>query len=267
MGWFDRRPLFGRTIVVTRAREQASQLRTLLEVAGATVIEAPAIRIEPLDKTALRHALDEIAMLRMDRRSRAATPSRSCGRELRERGLDARAFAANTIIAVGPGTADALLAHGIAVDVMPDRYVAEGIIEKLRERDDVRGRARALPARGGRARSAPGCAARDGRRTSTKSRSIARFPISPVSSALGDALDAGTVDLVTFTSASTVRHFVDALGAERARTVRGASMGPITSEAARELGVPIEIEARESTIASFVESIISHLAVPARPAR
>ncbi|HEY2896336.1 MAG TPA: uroporphyrinogen-III C-methyltransferase, partial [Gemmatimonadaceae bacterium] len=61
MSWFDRRPLFGRTIVVTRAREQASQLRTLLEIAGASVLEAPAIRIEPLDQAPLRAALAAIA--------------------------------------------------------------------------------------------------------------------------------------------------------------------------------------------------------------
>jgi uroporphyrinogen III methyltransferase / synthase len=77
---------------------------------------------------------------------------------------------------------------------------------------------------------------------------------------LRSALDAGTVDLVTFTSASTVRHFVDALGAERARTVRGASIGPVTSDAARALGVPVTIEAAESTIASLVQAIAAHLA-------
>ena len=73
-------------------------------------------------------------------------------------------------------------------------------------------------------------------------------------------MDAGRVDLVTFTSASTVRYFVEALGAERARTMRGASMGPITSDAARTLGVPIEVEAPESTIASLVGAIVGHLA-------
>ena len=138
MSWFDRRPLFGRTIVVTRAREQASQLRTALEIAGATVIEAPAIRIEPLDQAPLRNALGEIAMYRW-----LVVTSRNAvellWRSLREMELDARALAHTKLCAVGPATADALLARGLAVDVIPDRYVAEGVIEKMKERDDVRG--------------------------------------------------------------------------------------------------------------------------------
>jgi uroporphyrinogen III methyltransferase/synthase len=74
------------------------------------------------------------------------------------------------------------------------------------------------------------------------------------------ALDAGTVDLVTFTSASTVRHFVDALDPERAHAVRGASIGPVTSDAARALGVPVAVEAAESTIASLVQAITEYVA-------
>jgi uroporphyrinogen III methyltransferase/synthase len=78
--------------------------------------------------------------------------------------------------------------------------------------------------------------------------------------ALVSAVDARTVDLVTFTSASTVRYFVEALGAERARAMRGASIGPVTSDAARALGVPMEVEAPEATIASLVGAIIGYLA-------
>ena len=152
---------------------------------------------------------------------------------------------------MGPATADALLARGLAVDVIPDRYVAEGVIEKLKERDDVRG-ARVLFARAAGARELLPAALRE---MGAAVDEIEIYRAVPDLSGLGtlrDALDAGTVDLVTFTSASTVRHFVDALGAERARTVRGASIGPVTSDAARALGVPIEVEAAESTIASLV---------------
>jgi uroporphyrinogen III methyltransferase/synthase len=265
MGWFDRRPLFGRTIVVTRAREQASQLRTALEIAGATVIEAPAIRIEPLDKDALRQALDEIACYGW-----IVFTSRNAVEivwaELRARDLDARAFASNSIIAVGPGTADALLTHGIAVDVIPDRFVAEGIIEKLRDRDDVRGERVLFPRAAGARELLPDALREMGAYVDEVEIYRSAPDLSGLG-ALGEALDAGSVDLVTFTSASTVRHFVDALGPERARTVRGASIGPVTSEEARALGVPIEIEASESSIASLVESIIAHLASAPRSAR
>ena len=257
MRWFDRRPLFGRTIVVTRAREQASQLRTLLEVAGATVIEAPTIRIEPLAKGALRRPLDDIAVYGW-----VVFTSRNAVElvwaELRERDLDARAFAANSIIAVGPGTAEALLSHGLAVDVIPDRYVAEGIIEKLRNRDDVCGERVLFPRAAGARELLPNSLREMG--AFVDEVEIYRtVPDHSGLDTLGEALDASAVDLVTFTSASTVRHFVDALGADRARTVRGASIGPVTTDAARALGVPIEIEAAESSIASLVQGIVSHL--------
>lgn len=257
MGWFDRRPLFGRTIVVTRAREQQSQLRVWLEAAGATVIEAPAIRIEPLDQQPLRRALAEIAQYRW-----VVVTSRNAVEllwsALRELGLDARALAAAKLCAVGPATASALLAHGLSVDLVPERYVAEGVIEKLRERDDVRG-ARVLFARAAGARELLPAALREMGATVDEIEIYAAVPDLSGLGALGDAVAAGRVDLVTFTSASTVRYFVEALGPERARTLRGASMGPITSEAARSLGVPIEVEAPESTIASLVGAIVGHL--------
>ncbi|HMI58175.1 MAG TPA: uroporphyrinogen-III C-methyltransferase [Gemmatimonadaceae bacterium] len=265
MGWFDRRPLFGRTIVVTRAREQASQLRTALEIAGASVIEAPAIRIEPLEKHALHHALDEIACYGW-----IVFTSRNAVElvwaELRERGLDARAFASNSIIAIGPGTADALLAHGIAVDVIPDRFVAEGIIDKLLDRDDVRNE-RVLFPRAAGARELLPEALRAMGATVDEIEIYRSVPDLSGLDALGEALDSGSVDLVTFTSASTVRHFFDALGPARAGMARGASIGPVTSDAARALGVPIEIEAAEASIASLVQGIVSHLTDTARPAR
>ncbi len=263
MSWFDRRPLFGRTIVVTRAREQASQLRIALEIAGATVIEAPAIRIEPLDQEPLRRALGQLAMYRW-----VIVTSRNAvdllWTALRELGLDARALANAKLCAVGPATADALLAHGLAVDVVPDRYVAEGVIEKLRERADVRG-SRVLFARAAGARELLPAALREMGAAVDEIEIYRAVPDLSGLATLSEALDAGTVDLVTFTSASTVRHFVDALGPARAGTIRGASIGPVTSNAARALGVPVEIEAAESTIALLVQTIITHLS--AHPAR
>jgi uroporphyrinogen III methyltransferase / synthase len=258
MSWFDRRPLFGRTIVVTRAREQASQLRTMLEIAGAHVIEAPAIRIEPLDQRPLRAALQNPATYDwLVLTSRNAVDL--LWASLRGLGLDARALARTKLCAVGPATADALLAHGLAVDVVPDRYVAEGMIETLRERDDVRG-ARVLYPRATGARDVLPNALREMGATVDEIEIYRTVPDLSGLDALRAALDDGSVDLVTFTSASTVRHFFDALGAERARTVRGASIGPITSDAARKLGIPIVLEAAESTIAAFVQTITTHLA-------
>ena len=257
IAWFDRRPLFGRTIVVTRAREQQSQLRVWLEAAGATVIEAPAIRIEPLDQAPLRTALLGVASYQW-----LVVTSRNAVEllwsALRELGLDARALAAAKLCAVGPATADALLAHGLAVDLIPDRYVAEGVIARMRERDDVRG-ARVLFARAAGARELLPAALREMGATVDEVEIYAAVPDLSGLGSLTAAVDAGTVDLVTFTSASTVRYFVEALGAERARAMRGASIGPVTSDAARALGVPVEVEAPEATIASLVGAIIGRL--------
>ena len=258
MSWFDQRPLFGRTIVVTRAREQQSQLRTLLEAAGATVIEAPAIRIQSLDQEPLRRALASIAAY-------GWVLVTSCNAvellwaALRDTGLDARALAATKLCAVGPATSDALLAHGLAVDLIPDRYVAEGVIEKMRERSDVSG-ARVLFARAADARELLPAALREMGATVDEIEIYRAVPDLSGLGALSDAVDAGKVDLVTFTSASTVRHFVDALGTDRATKVQGASIGPITSDMARSLGVRVDVEAAESTIASLVQAIIERLA-------
>ncbi len=258
MSWFDQRPLFGRTIVVTRAREQLSQLRTLLEAAGATVIEAPAIRIQSLDQEPLRRALANIASYGW-----LIVTSRNAVEllwtALRDAGLDARALAATKLCAVGPATADALLAHGLAVDLIPDRYVAEGVIEKLRERSDVSG-ARVLFPRASGARELLPAALREMGATVDEVEIYRAVPDLSGLGALSEAVDAGKVDLVTFTSASTVRHFVDALGPERATKVAGASIGPITSDMARSLGVLVDVEAAESTIASLVQAIIERLA-------
>ena len=254
--WFDRRPLHGRTIVVTRSREQQSQLRTFLEAAGASVIEAPAIRIEPLDQEPLRRALANLAHYQW-----LVVTSRNAVElvwaTLRDAGLDARALGATKLCAVGPATASALLARGLAVDLVPERYVAEGVIEAMRGRDDVRG-ARVLFARAAGARELLPTALREIGATVDEVEIYAAVPDLSGLDVLRDAVDAGRVDLVTFTSASTVRYFVEALGMDRAQTVRGASMGPITTSAARDLGVPVAVEAPESTIASLVGAIIGH---------
>ncbi|HEX6964943.1 MAG TPA: uroporphyrinogen-III C-methyltransferase, partial [Gemmatimonadaceae bacterium] len=138
IAWFDTRALHGRRVVVTRARTQASELSEMLRALGADVVEVPAIRIEPLDRAPLDEALRAIASYRwLILTSRNAVEI--VWDALRRRGLDARALAPVKLCAVGPGTADALLEHGLAVDLVPERAVAEGVIDALAARDDVRG--------------------------------------------------------------------------------------------------------------------------------
>lgn len=258
IAWFDRRPLFGKRIVVTRAQAQASALTERLAAAGAEVIEMPATRIEPCDLAGLRDALGDIAafdwiVFTSQNAVQVAWDA------LRAMGLDARAFAGVKIAAVGPMTADALLQRGLAVDVVPERFVAEGLLDALRSREDVRG-ARVLYVAGEGARETLergliGAGASVERVTAYRS-----VVDGTDADSLKARLDRGDVDLATFTSASSVRAFVDLVGAERARRVPAASIGPITTEAARDAGLDVAIEATTSTIDGLVEAIVESFA-------
>lgn len=252
--WFDTRPLHGKRIIVTRARTQASQLAARLAALGAEVIEAPAIRIEPLDPGPLRAALGRLGEYRW-----AVFTSQNAvqitWRELRARGLDARAFAGIRLVAVGPATADALLECGLAVDVVPDRYVAEGIVDALRQRDDVKGARVFYPKAEGARDVLPAAL----RAMGAEVEELAIYHAVPDSdgvSAAREALEGGSVDIITFSSSSTVRFFVGAVGVDAARRARIVSMGPITSETARALGLTVEAEAREATIDALVETLV-----------
>lgn len=258
IAWFDRRPLAGRRVLVTRAEASASALRAPLAELGAEVLELPATRIEPLDAAPLEAALRRLT----DYDWVALTSRNGVARfweVLRALGLDARALAGKRLCVVGQVTADALLERGLAVDVVPERYVAEGVLEAMRGRDDVRGR-RVLyvAAEGARDVLPKGLEAlgatvdvvaayrsvRDGRGADD----------------VRAALEEGTVDLVTLTSASSVRGYVESVGAEAARRAPAASIGPVTSQAARAAGIEVAVEARTSTIAGLVLAVRASLA-------
>jgi len=268
IAWFDVRPLFGRRVVVTRAKAQAGALSERLGALGAEVLEMPATRIEPLDAAPLRAAIDRLgdrgsAGARVGAYDWALFTSQNAVRlfwgALRETGRDARALAGVRIAAVGSATADALLACGIAADVMPARFVAEGVLEALAGRDDVCG-ARVLYATAEGARDVlPAGLAAMGAAVDVVPlyRSV---PDGDGAELLQQALAQGSVDLVTFTSASTVRGFVQAVGAELAMRAPAASIGPITTAAARAAGITVVVEAAESTIPGLAEAVVGAMA-------
>ena len=256
IAWFERRPLFGWRVLVTRAQMPSSTLARLLENAGADVVEVAATRIEPLDPGRLRavishlDAYDWLVFTSQNGVDQFWTVLRDCG-------LDARALAGSRVVAVGPATGDALLTRGIAVDVTPERFVAEGVLEALAQYDDLRGsRVLYVAAEGARDVLPNGLTALG-----------ARVDVVPIYRSAPDpesqeamrrfAASGDERSLVAFTSASAVRAFVDAVGTE-ARRVGVASIGPATSAAAREAGLEISIEAAPSTIPSLVEAIIAH---------
>lgn len=258
IAWFDRRPLFGKRIVVTRARSQAASLSERLSAAGAEVLEMPATRVEPMDDAPLRDAL-----ARLREFSWVILTSQNAVRlfweSLRATGNDARALAGVKIAAVGPATADALLERGLAVDVSPERFVAEGLLDALRDRRDMQG-ARVLYAAAEGAREVLQEGLDDlGARVEriTLYRSVID---GEGAQELREQLLCGEADLVTFTSASSVKAFVEAVGADAAAKVHGASIGPVTTEAATDAGINVVVEAGRSTMDGLVESIVEYFA-------
>ena len=175
---------------------------------------------------------------------------------LRATGRDARALAGVKVCAVGPATADALLDHGIAVDVLPRRFVAEGLLEALRGRGDLHA-ARVLYATAERARDVlPQGLAACGADVDVV-HAYRSAPDAEGAAALRDALGRDGAHLVTFTSASSVHAYVAALGAELARRVPAASIGPVTSEAAHAAGIEVVAEAGESTLEGLVGAVVA----------
>ncbi len=257
-----RRPLHGKRIVVTRARSQAASLSGLLSSEGATVWEMPATRIEVMDPAQLRAAL-----ARLSEYGWVLFTSQNAVQifwdVLRAESRDARALAGVKIAAVGPATAAALLDRGLAVDVSPDRFVAEALLDAMRGRRDVRGVRMLYPAAQGARETL-----QDGlEELGAVVDRIVLYRSAPDGTGAAELrtrlLDGGA-DLVTFTSASAVKAFVDAVGDDAAHLAPAASIGPVTSDAARAAGLTVAVEAFESTISGLVEAITRHLA-PTQP--
>ncbi|HEY0972723.1 MAG TPA: uroporphyrinogen-III C-methyltransferase [Gemmatimonadales bacterium] len=253
IAWLEQRPLHGRRVVVTRPANSSALAARLAEL-GAEVHEVPATRLERLDAEPLREAMQWL-----DSYEWVVFTSQNAVRyfweELRAAERDARALAGCKLAVVGPATGDALLARGLAVDVMAERFVAEGVLEALAGRDDVAG-ARVLYVTAEGAREV----LRDGLEDMgaiVEMMPLYRSVPDPEAAApLRELVERGEADIVTFTSASTVRAFVDAVGAELAVRVPAVSIGPVTSDAAREAGLDVRAEAREATIAALTDAVV-----------
>jgi uroporphyrinogen III methyltransferase/synthase len=253
IAWFEHRPLYGKRIVVTRARSRAASLSARLAAAGAEVIEMPATRVQPLDSAPLRRAVE-----RMRDYAWAIFTSQNAvdvfWGVLRAASLDARALAGVRVAAVGPSTAASLRARGIEVDVSPERFVAEGLIDEMRARDDVGGR-RVLYACAEGARDVLPAALREMGAVVDLVFAYRSVADGEGAAALRARLEAGDVDLVTFTSASAVTAFAAAVGRDAARAAPSAVIGPVTASAARALGIDVVIEAAEATVQGLADAI------------
>jgi uroporphyrinogen III methyltransferase/synthase len=246
--WLERRPLFGRRVVVTRAREQASALAARLASLGAAVVETPAIRIEPrsgADVEAAAAQIGDYALVVVTSPNGAALLMDAVERA----GGDARSLAGVTVAAIGPSTAAELLRRGIRADVVPAKAVAESLLEALAE----------VPVDGGRVLVARPADARDVVPDALRERgaevdvvALYQTVAEPLS---GEQLEAAAgADYVTFTSSSTVRNYFEAGG--RANGARVVSIGPVTSATARELGLEVDVEAERHDIDGLVDALL-----------
>jgi len=257
LNWFEGRPLFGRRIVVTRAAQQAAELSERLRELGADVIEMPATQLARLDLAPLRAEIDRLSLY-----SWLIFTSKNAisifWEQLLGAGKDARDLAGLNVAAVGPATAGALLEHGIAVDVIPNRFVAEGLIEMLQTRDDLGG-AKVLYVTAEGARDVLPRALKDLGADVTRIEAYRSMVDGEGAEKLVRAIEAGNVDLVTFTSASAVRGYVDAVGKDVALRVPAASIGSQTSDALREAGIVVKAQAEASTLDSLASAVVGAL--------
>lgn len=258
LAWFERRPLFGRTIVVTRTRHQASALSGRLRALGAQVLEAPTIELgPPQDPGAVDDALRRLAAYDWVIFTSVNGVDAAAAR-MKALGLDARAFSGARLAAIGTATAERMEQYFLRPEVVPEQFVAEALAVAL-ERMSMRGR-RVLMLRADVARPALREALE---RCGATCDDIAIYrTLRPESlpAEVATRLDAGRVDWITFTSSRTFLHFVDLLGPDRARPalarVRLASIGPITTATMAESGFTPTVEAAVHTIPGLVQAIV-----------
>ena len=249
--WFDTLPLFGKSIVVTRTRAQASKLSKRLATLGARVIELPALEIRELDDTTALRA----AIARLEAYGWIVFTSQNAVtiffKHLFAAGRDARCLGTCRIAVIGGATGDVLLKYGLRPDVVPEQFVAESLLEAL-DSETLSGTSVLLPC---------SADARDVLFEGLQSRgaSVDRIHIyrsekpEPVSAA--ELEDVKNADMITFASSSTVRHFFDMVVETQALA---ASIGPVTSATLRELGREPAVEAREYTIDGLVQAILAY---------
>jgi uroporphyrinogen III methyltransferase/synthase len=257
--WFDNsanRPLWGKTVVVTRAREQASTLVAELSGLGAKVIQCPTIRIAPLENDdALQNAIDNIAAYSWI----IFTSTNGVGafwERISERGCDARLLADAKIVAIGPATASALAKHGIKADLIPATSISESVADEM--------------IRKGAAGKVLLVRALQGREVLQEKLAAAgmQVALAPCYQTVADnskaeevrtLLKEGKIDWVTFTSSSTVINFVEAIGEDTIKATREsfhvACIGPITAKTADENNLSADVIASGSGTAELAAAL------------
>ena len=259
--WFDNRPLFGKRVLVTRAAEQAGVLSHALAEAGAEPIGLPSIEIVPrIDRKALRQALDRLDASGYDWLVfSSANGVDIFFAELRRAGRDARAIGRAGVCAIGPATAIALSRHGVHADLVPERYLAEGVVEALTEHDMAGKRVLWPRARGARRALVVGLE-RLGATVDEVPLYSAAVPKEVDAEAMA-RLRSGEIDIVTFASSSAVHNLLKMLGGDKALLEKPliACIGPVTAATARRAGLRVDVEAPEHTIEGLLAALENRL--------
>jgi uroporphyrinogen III methyltransferase/synthase len=261
LAWLPPRPLSGVSVAVTRARAQASGLARRLEALGATVVQAPTIRVRSISDPATT-AVDPSAydLICVTSANGVAGLFERLDDGTHPRG-DARALASTRIAAIGPATTRALAEHGIVADVVPERAVAEALVQALADLPVTR----ALIVR---ARDA-----RDVLPDALRARG-AQVDVLPVYETLAEPLSQRTLqavraaDYITFTSSSSVRFFLQAAGGEAglSSATRIVSIGPVTSATLREHGLEPDVEADPFDVEGMIAALLADAAARASDA-
>ncbi len=256
--WFEAKPLFGKRIVVTRPRTQAGGFADLLEQYGAEVFRFPLIETVPLaSSAALDAALDALAGYDWLVFT-SANGVRYFFERLQARQRDIRSLGNIRIAAIGPETARSIQARHLRVEAMPHEYRAEALIKVLK---DEKARRILLP----RAAEARAILPQELRASGARVDEIAIYrTIRPQGQdeTLRDMLRAGQVDLLTFTSSSTVRNFMEGLSGEDSAVLLGQAhigcIGPITAATAQEYGLTVAVQPSAYTIPAFVKATVAY---------
>jgi uroporphyrinogen III methyltransferase / synthase len=263
LDWYERRPLFGRRVVVTRARAQAGELSADLEKLGAEVHEFPTIEISPPEDfgpldAAIRD-LDSFGLIVFT----SVNGVEAFLKRLQHHGLDLRALPQGAkVAAIGPATAERIEQAGLLVDVVPEEYRAEALIEALGAHP-LAGE-RVLIPRAKVAREVLPGKLREAGAEVVVPPAYQSVPSSEGKEEVSLRLQSGEIDCVTFTASSTVENFVGAFGAEEAARLlagtRVACIGPITADTARKYGLKVDAEGKEYTIPGLIEAVTGLLA-------
>jgi len=254
LDWFGRLPLFGKRIVVTRAKDQADTLGQRLHALGADVIELPTIEIQPAsDYARLDQAITELGCYDWLIFT-SANGVRFFLERLDQSRTDLRSLRAK-ICAIGPATRAAVEALHLKVDLMGKEYVAESLVDAFAGHD-LAGKRVLLPRAAVARDVVPVELARRGARVDVVEAYRTVIPANAAERARQLFAAPRRPDCITFTSSSTVQNFVSAAGCQMLEGVRVATIGPVTSDTARTLGIRVDAEAQPFTIDGLVNAVL-----------